>query len=77
MDKTWYNDKYNSQLTDTKFYQRLSEDINANIDRWVTKFSKDWVPLARFRRAGTSLIFDFYSFLFQQVEWFTSSFPLF
>ena len=36
MDKTWYIDECNRQLTDTKFYQRLDEDITADIQKRVT-----------------------------------------
>ena len=36
MDKTWYIDECNRQLTDTKFYQRLDEDITAEIQKRVT-----------------------------------------
>ena len=36
MDNTWYIDEYNRQLTDTKFYQRLDEDITADIQKRVT-----------------------------------------
>ena len=31
MDKTWYIDECNRQLTDTKFYRLLNEDITADI----------------------------------------------
>ena len=34
--KTWYMDECNRQLTDTKFYQRLDEDITAEIQKRVT-----------------------------------------
>ena len=36
MDKTWYTDECDRQLTDTKFYQRLDEDITADIQKRVT-----------------------------------------
>ena len=36
MDKTWYIDECNRQLTDTKFYQHLDEDITADIQKRVT-----------------------------------------
>ena len=36
MDKTCYIDECNRQLTDTKFYQRLDEDITADIQKRVT-----------------------------------------
>ena len=36
MDKTWYIDECNRQLSDTKFYQRLDEDITADIQKRVT-----------------------------------------
>ena len=36
MDKTWYIDECNRQLTDTKFYRRLNEDITADIQKRVT-----------------------------------------
>ena len=36
MDKTWYIDECNRQLTDTKFYGRLNEDIIADIQNRVT-----------------------------------------
>ena len=36
MDKTWHIDECNRQLTDTKFYQRLDEDITADIQKRVT-----------------------------------------
>ena len=36
MDKTWYIDECNRQLTDTKFYQRLDEGSTADIQKRVT-----------------------------------------
>ena len=36
MDKTWYIGECNRQLTDTKFYQHLDEDITADIQKRVT-----------------------------------------
>ena len=36
MDKTWYIDECNRQLSDTNFYQRLDEDITADIQKRVT-----------------------------------------
>ena len=36
MDKTWYIDECNRQLTDTRFYQRLNEDRTAEIQKRVT-----------------------------------------
>ena len=36
MDKTWYIDECNRQLTDTKFYRLLNEDITADIQKRVT-----------------------------------------
>ena len=36
MDKTWYIDECNRQLSDTKFYRRLNEDIAADIQNCVT-----------------------------------------
>ena len=36
MDKTWYIDECNRQLTDAKFYQRLDENISADIRKRVT-----------------------------------------
>ena len=36
MDKTWYIDECNRQLSDTKFYRRLNEDITADIQNRVT-----------------------------------------
>ena len=45
MDKTWYIDECNRQLTDTKFYQRLEEDITADIQKrinfYVNRMHKD------------------------------------
>lgn len=38
MDKTWYIDECNRQLTDTKFYRRLNEDITAEIQKRVTVY---------------------------------------
>ena len=38
MDKTWYIDECNRQLTDTKFYRRLNEDITADIQKRVTVY---------------------------------------
>ena len=35
-DKTWYIGECNRQLTDTKFYRRLNEDITADIQKRVT-----------------------------------------
>ena len=35
-DKTWYIYECNRQLADTKFYQRLDEDITADIRKRVT-----------------------------------------
>ena len=36
MDKTWYINECNRQLTDTKFYQLLNQDITADIQKRVT-----------------------------------------
>ena len=36
MDKAWYIDECNRQLTDTKLYQHLDEDITADIQKRVT-----------------------------------------
>lgn len=36
MDKTWNIDEWNRQLTDTKFYQLLNQDITADIQKRVT-----------------------------------------
>ena len=36
MDNTWYIDECTRQLTDDKFYQRLDEDITADIQECVT-----------------------------------------
>ena len=36
MDKTWYIDECKRQLTDTKFYRLLNEDITADIQKRVT-----------------------------------------
>ena len=36
MDKTWYIGECNRQLTNTKFYQHLDEDITADIQKRVT-----------------------------------------
>ena len=36
MDKTWYIDECNRQLTATKFYRLLNEDITADIQKRVT-----------------------------------------
>ena len=36
MDKNWYIDECNRQLTDTKFYRLLNEDITADIQKCVT-----------------------------------------
>ena len=38
MDKTWYIDECNRQLTDTKFYRRLNEDMTADIQKRVTVY---------------------------------------
>ena len=38
MDKTWYIDECNRQLTDTKFYRRQNEDITADIQKRVTVY---------------------------------------
>ena len=36
MDKTWYIDECNRQLSDIKFYERLDKDITANVQERVT-----------------------------------------
>ena len=36
MDKTWYINECNRQLTDTKFYHLLNQDITADIQKRVT-----------------------------------------
>ena len=36
MNKTWYIDECNRQLNDTKFYQHLSEDITADMQKNVS-----------------------------------------
>lgn len=38
MNETWYIDECNRQLNDTKFYQHLSEDITADIQKRVTVY---------------------------------------
>ena len=38
MDKTWYIDECNRQLSDTKFYKRLNEDTTADIQKRVTYY---------------------------------------
>ena len=37
-DKTWYIDECNRQLTYTKFYRRLNEDMTADIQKRVTVY---------------------------------------
>ena len=38
MDKTWYIDKCNRQLNDSKLYRRLNKDITVDIQKRVTVY---------------------------------------
>ena len=38
MDKTWYINECNKQLTDTKFYRHLNEEMTADTQKRVTVY---------------------------------------